>query len=125
MRFMNHYDIDIAQRRYSRSTATPNRYAAALTIAELAGWANRNSDGWAYWPKPCRAAARLMELLEGDGTNAALDHQMDVDATDAEYAAALRPVKAFLTRQGVDHAEILRFVTVEPARTLNPERIPS
>lgn len=29
--------------------------------------ANRNSDGWAYWPKPFRAAARLMEPVEGDG----------------------------------------------------------
>lgn len=97
MRFMNSYDIARALGRYS-GAATPNRYAAARTVSCLADWADANSDGWCYWPKPCRSAARLMELLEGNGTYEAFRQREDVDATDAELSAALRPVKAFLTR---------------------------
>lgn len=108
MRFMNDYDIERALRRYSTGR-TPNRLRAAITIARLANWTNRNSDGWAYWPKPCRAAAKIMALLEGTGstTNDVLDTLLRTDATDAELKAALVPVKAFLTRHGVDHAEVI------------------
>lgn len=115
MRYMNDYDIARAVRRYSSTYGTPRRLSAALTVEALAEWANRNSDGWCYWPKPVRSAARLFEILEGDGTNDALDHRIEVDATEAELAAALRPVKSFLTRHGIDHAEVIRIVTVVPA----------
>jgi len=81
----------------------PNLHRAADTLANLAQWADENSDGWAYWPKPCRAAASLQRLLirpEHNGYDA-------VDCDAATLAAALRPVKAFLTRQGVDHDAII------------------
>lgn len=110
MRYMNDYDIEMALRRYSRGN-TPNRHAAAQTILNLADWTNHNSDGWAYWPKPARAAARLMELLESDGTWEAQRRLEETDATDREFLDALRPVKSFLTRQGVTHSEVI----VDPA----------
>lgn len=106
MRYMNDFDIDQALLRYA-GPGTPNRMVAARAICRLAVWANNNSDGWAYWPKPVRAAAKLMDLLEGDGTNDAFRRLRETDATDAELAAALRPVKAFLTRQGVAHSTII------------------
>lgn len=61
-------------------------------------YADTNSDGWAYWPLPARSAAKLMELIEGDGTWAA---RQDVDqrATPEAYRRALAPIKAFRTRQ--------------------------
>jgi hypothetical protein len=104
MRHMNEYDIDRALRLHRHH---PVLGPAAVTLANLADWANENSDGWAYWPKPARAAAKLMELIERDGTWEAL-HGERADATPEAYKAALRPVKAFRTRHGAD------FEIVEP-----------
>lgn len=88
MRFMNDYDIDCAIARAIRETQ-PNRLGAAYVIQHLAEWTNSVSDGWAYWSQPRRAATKLMELADG---------RHDTDCTDAELAAAVRPVKALLTR---------------------------
>lgn len=94
MRFMNDYDISRALDDYADH---PVLGPASQTLANLAEWTDRNSDGWAYWPKPTRAASKLIELITGDGTWQA---QQDLSrATPAAYAAALRPVKAFRTRQ--------------------------
>ena len=108
MRFMNEYDLFSAQSRYEPGRV-PNRAYLTQVVMALAEWANHNSDGWAYWPKPTRAASRAMELIEST-TSAENDRREQVDATDAETAAALRPIRAFLTRQGV------RSETVLPAR---------
>lgn len=105
MLFMNEYDLQHAQHTYSAYT-TPNRAYLAATVANLAAWADRNSDGWAHWPKPVRAAAKAIALI-GSTTNAENDRRRRVDATEAETTAALRPIKAFLTREGVDHSEVL------------------
>jgi hypothetical protein len=99
VRFMNEWDIDRAEDRYREH---PILGPAATTIRNLADWTNRNSDGWAYWPKPCRAAARLMELIERDGTNRYFSDPIRADATAAEYRAALRPIKSFRTRFEAD-----------------------
>ena len=107
MRYMNDHDIDRAAHRYGDH---PILGPAATTLANLAAWTDRNSDGWAYWPKPARAAARLMEMIERDGTSRyALDDDR-ADVTAAEYRKALAPIKAFRTRQGAD------FVIVEAPR---------
>lgn len=102
---MNDYDRARALRTFDPTT-TPNRAYAAAVVANLAAWADRNSDGWAYWPKPARAAERVMRLVAST-TNAENARRERIDATDAELTAALRPVKAFLTRHGVPHAEVL------------------
>jgi hypothetical protein len=99
MRFMNEYDIDWAARRWE---SHPILGPAVATLRNLMEWANENSDGWAYWPKPTRAAARLMELIERDGTSRYRFDEAREDVTSSEYAAALRPVKAFRTRQKAD-----------------------
>jgi hypothetical protein len=98
MRFMNEYDIDRAVQLWQDH---PVLGPASKTVASLRDAANANSDGWAYWPKPARAARKLMELIERDGTSkyAYGDRK---DATVAELKAALRPVKAFRTRSGID-----------------------
>ena len=114
MKFMNEYDIAIARNRFGRGL-TPNRLALAIVVDNLADQTNYVSDGWAYWPKPCRAAAKAIALVEST-TNAANEEQERVDITDAEVLAAVRPIKAFLTRHAsVYSAEareiILRAVT--------------
>lgn len=90
MRFMNEFDIDAAARYADHPVLGP----AVQTLAALRDWTNANSDGWAYWPKPARAAARLMDLIERDRFD---DDRPD--ATAAELTKALAPVKAFRTRQ--------------------------
>ena len=97
MRFMNEYEIEEACERWRDH---PVLGPASRTLRNLADCANRNSDGWAYWPKPCRAAARLMDLIEGDGTCIFLYGDRE-DATAKRLRAAYRPIKAFLTRNNL------------------------
>lgn len=99
MRFMNDYDIDQARRRYGRGE-TPNRLALAIVVDRLAEWANDNSDGWAYWPKPCRAAEKAIELIESTAYPE-FERRQHEDITDAEMLAAVKPIKAFLASQKV------------------------
>lgn len=111
-KFMNDYDLDNARLRFTRSS-TPNRLALVMVVDLLREWTNSHSDGWAYWPKPVRAAQRAIELIESR-TSRENDEQERVDITDAEMVAAVRPIKSFLTRQGVDKRVqeiILRSVT--------------
>lgn len=97
MTWMNEYDIDYVATIFN-DVDTPNLYSAAVALEQLATWANENSDGWAYWPKPSRAAKRLQEVLQAG--QAAYRRGAEQDCTPAELRAALTPVKAFLTRQG-------------------------
>lgn len=99
MRFMNEWDIERAT-----TSDHPVILKAALTLRNLAEWADSHSDGWAYWPKPARSAAKLMELIEADGT---WQGQQNNDPTMADLKRALAPVKSFRTRMGAD------FVIVE------------
>lgn len=109
MTWMNEYEVEDALRRWSPGE-TPNLAAGAQILDSLRGWANRNSDGWVYWPKPSRAAASLQTLLqagEARERNRYTNGEQPRDATAAELKKALSPIKAFLTRQGVDHDLVL------------------
>lgn len=113
MRYMNDHDINFARRRFTRASC-PNRLALVLVIDQLRHWANGNSDGWAYWSAPCRAARKAIDHVYST-TNAANDEQERHDITDAEMRAAVRPIKAFLTRHkhmlgSADREMILRAV---------------
>src|SRR5688572_8661191 len=102
MRFMNRWDIEDAVRHFADD---PVLGPASRTLLNLMEWTDSHSDGWAYWPKPCRAAAKLQALLEENHP-----YRRDWDApavTVAQYAKALVPIKAFRTRQAAD------FVIVE------------
>jgi hypothetical protein len=113
MRFMNDYDLAMARRRFGYGN-TPNRLALVMVVDNLREWANQNSDGWAYWPKPVRAAAKAIALIDST-TNEGNRAQEREDITDAEMRAAVAPIKAFLTRQKVDPRDreiILRAIEV-------------
>lgn len=102
---MNDYDVEeTAEFLEQYGEDTPNLQEASKVLLRLMRWTNRNSDGWAYWAKPSKAAARLEGLL----ANVRHDYIRDelTDATPAELSAAYRPIKAFLTRQDVDHTEV-------------------
>lgn len=103
MLFMNQWDVEEAVDRFADD---PVLGPASQTLANLVEWTNCHSDGWAYWPKPCRAAAKLQELLEA---NHPYRKPWNAPAvTVAQYAKTLVPIKAFRTRQAAD------FVIVEP-----------
>lgn len=93
--WMNEYDVQDAVNRFGQAE-TPNLATGAQALYDLMNWTNRNSDGWPYWNKPSRAAKSLMEMLH------AADRFDPQDVTAADLAKALRPVKAFLTRQKAD-----------------------
>jgi hypothetical protein len=98
MKFMNTWEIDEAAGRHREH---PVLGPATQTLANLRDAANQNSDGWAYWPKPCRAAKKLQELISGDGTWYYIFDRERPDATLAKLQAAYTPIKAFRTRSGI------------------------
>lgn len=103
MRFMNTYEIDEAVSLFKRDLVMG---AAAVTLQNLRDWTNRNSDGWAYWPKPTRAAARLMTIVEDAAREVRYRSGLHgVSAADVRKAYV--PIRAFLTRQHVDAKTII------------------
>jgi hypothetical protein len=94
MNFMNDMEIDGALTRFQDD---PILGAAAQTLANLRDVANRNSDGWAYWPKPARSANKLMTLLQG-----ASSYHDPINVTVAQVRAAYSPIKGFLTRENLE-----------------------
>lgn len=106
MLFMNEYDVEDALRRV-KPDAQPVLTEAVIALANLVSWTNSHSDGWAYWPKPCRAAKGLQEVIQE--AQRAYRNGSDADVAPAALKKALSPVKAFLTRQGVDHSVLDSF----------------
>lgn len=99
MLYMNDYDIDLAIQRHPAHTAAGR---AARLLANFREQVNSVSDGWAYWRAPLLAARRMMELAQ----------RPPIDpGTDADYRAALTPIRAFMTRKGRAAGIILPEVT--------------
>ncbi len=98
--WMNEYEIERAKQDYrSHHSLGP----ATQTLHNLMVCTNENSDGWPYWTKPARAAARLMEIITKH------DDHSDVLASDVRRAYV--PIKAFLTRNKLTD----KCTIVEPA----------
>ncbi len=97
MLFMNWSEIEEAVERFDMSD-TPNLRDAAHTLNRLMEWADRNSDGWAYWRKPAQSAQRLMLMLI-DASNAQRSGNV-YDVTRADLTRAYSPIKAMMTRAG-------------------------
>lgn len=97
MLYMNDYDVEMARRTAEREGWTVTLDAIA-TLKRLVEWADTHSDGWAYWPKPARAANQLMQRIR-EQENKLYSSREEYDMTYNDRDAALRPIKAFLTRQ--------------------------
>lgn len=87
MLFMNQWEIESAASQYA-NRPHPVLSKATRFLASFVNQVNSRSDGWAYWAPPVRAAAKLITLIQSG------------DATEAQYAVALRPIKSFYTRRG-------------------------
>lgn len=113
MIFMNEWDIEEA-RDCAVRLENANQIKAATTLAQLAAWTNEHSDGWAYWPKPCRAAARLQEALQQMQTAERTSWRLAgpvADFTDTQVKTFLAPIKTFLERQRIDWRHVLPAAT--------------
>lgn len=86
MHYMNDYDIMIAT---IRNSGNPVLRKATAFLVSFKAQVDFNSDGWAYWKAPVVAANKLMLLVEGK-----------TPATQANFKAALSPIKSFYTRRG-------------------------
>lgn len=105
MIYLNDHEIDNAQRAAAEDIHRPNLQMAVLTLARLQEWANRNSDGWHSWPKPCRAASKLQEHVQREYLGR-WDSRTEDDITKTQLKAALSPVRSFLTRHGSGTDEV-------------------
>lgn len=103
MRYMHSHDLGTAANIFA-DPSTERLFRLVITVDRLRRWADENSDGWAYWVKPRRAADTAMGLIETT-VQAWYRGGFIADVTEAELRAAVRPIKAFLTRQKVDEAD--------------------
>jgi len=90
---MNHYEVHEALERYATH---PVLGPGSFTLVSLVNAVDRSSDGWAYWPKPKRAARQLMALI--GTTRAYLEDRDRPDATPLRLRQAYVPLRAFQTR---------------------------
>lgn len=95
MKFMNTWEVDEA---LHNSRLTANLHKAAKLLADLRDLADSVSDGWAYWPKPARAAKQLMELIEASKATSA-NNWRSTEITDEALKKAVAPIKSFLTKE--------------------------
>lgn len=104
MLFMNEYEIRRAEATFAQTPQHPVLGPAACTLHNLMLWTNQHSDGWAYWPKPCRAAKQLQALIQQGQRWEREEYQYPrtPEPTAEQYRKALVPIKAFRTRQGAD-----------------------
>lgn len=106
MTWMNEFDVDSAYSHFSTYREEfPNGYRAVQALDALVEWTNANSDGWPYWTKPSNASQRLQAWLDG-WRNRWIANDND-DLSEADLKQALRPIKAFLTKQGADWKEVI------------------
>lgn len=104
MTWMNEYEITEAASRYRLH---PVLGPATQTLVNLMEWTNSVSDGWVYWRKPSQASGKLQDLIAQGirHDREAYQSPRTPDVTWDEYRAALRPVKAFRTRQARERFE--------------------
>jgi hypothetical protein len=112
--YLNEYEAEDCYRIFTRENETPNLAIGAQIILALIEWTNSCSDGWPYWLKPRQAASRLITLLD-DKRREHLKGYGILDVDDAELKDTLKPIKAFLTRQGVDYDADLPWAALLPA----------
>lgn len=87
MYFMNTWEIDEA---FHRHHSHPILQPATILLKRFRDVIDENSDGWAYWNAPVKAAKRLMMMIQHPET-----------ASEEEFKKAQTPIKSFCTRQNL------------------------
>jgi hypothetical protein len=114
MVWLNEYDIDMLVDRFEDQTAAPHVVKGVLALDRFRDWTNRNSDGWAYWKLPAKAADKLMDRLE-EAQRQYRRGGLCEDMTPQQLAALLRPVRALMRKHGVEDTDAILFPPPPPA----------
>lgn len=80
----------------SHRHACPNVRKGVRLLYRLMRAVNAQSDGWAYWHAPSRAAGKLMDLIKTAGDTW---HHTHGTITDAQLKAAITPIRRMVTVQ--------------------------
>ncbi len=91
--WMNQNDIECG---YRNRHACPNVAKGFRLLYRLMQAVNDQSDGWAYWQAPGKAAEKLMDLLRTAGN---LWYDTHGTITDAQLKAAITPIRRMVTVQ--------------------------
>jgi len=91
--WMNQGEIEMMAHNHH---ACPNVRKGVRLLQRLMEAVNEQSDGWAYWSAPGKAAEKLMDLLKGVGN---LWYDTHGTISDADLRKAITPIRAMVTRQ--------------------------
>ena len=97
--WMNQAEIEWAARQ---SHECPNVRKGVRLLYQLMQAVNDQSDGWAYWQAPSKAADKLIELLKTAGN---LIYGTHGTITDADFRKAVTPIRSMVTRQNRTQAK--------------------
>lgn len=84
--WMNRWEIEQSADRYQDDAILG---PATQFLRDFMEQVDNNSDGWAYWQAPAKAAEKLMTLI-----------QRGLPGNEADFKATLSPIKSFYTRKG-------------------------
>lgn len=90
---MNQFEIEAA---FHANHECPNVRKGVALLHSLMEAVNAQSDGWAYWRAPSKAAEKLMELLQSAG-NISYGTSGYINETDLKKA--ITPIRSMVTRQ--------------------------
>lgn len=90
---MNQHDIEYA---HSRNHACPNVRKGVELLYRLMQAVMEQSDGWAYWSPPSKAATKLIELLKTAGN---LNYGTSGTITAKQLKDAITPIRRMVTVQ--------------------------
>lgn len=108
---MNDYEIDSARNWFSPADH-PRLHDAVEGLNRFVGWVNNNSDGWAYWKAPQKAADRLIAKLQEKREAISRTHYSSEwveDLTKEEWASLWRPIRRLMGDQKVDDPDAVLF----------------
>lgn len=106
MMFMNAWEIDEFVERYRNHLVLSQ---ATRFLRDFRDEVDAHSDGWAYWPLPCRAAKGLMELIQSPET-----------ATEEKFRKSLAPIRSFYTRRGLKAGMAMPVIGGHVGREVQP-----
>jgi hypothetical protein len=93
--WMNGADIEILHQNINQHTC-PNVRKAVRLLYALMEATNNQSDGWHSWPKPGRAANKLMDLIRTTGN---IWYALHGTISDADLKKAITPIRRLATTE--------------------------
>jgi hypothetical protein len=106
MLYLNSDEIDDLQDYFRGPEIPENVRKAASALQRLKDWTNENSDGWAYWKAPLKAAEPLMlRLMEAESAWRRMKPVEDI--TEPRMDLFFKPIRDLLSNLGHDAESIL------------------